>query len=477
MQVSEELSRPPVTASHRQQTIWLVFVALGALVVSLSQSILIPVLAQIPVLLSTSAEATQWMLTITLLVGAIAVPLMGRLGDMFGKKLLLVIALGSLVAGSLVSAVSNDIVTQIVGRGIQGVGLGAIPLGISLLATLLPRERSGSAVALISAMLGVGGALGLPTAGLIAQALDFHALFWITGAAGLVAFIGVLVLVPESGSPSGGHVDIFGALLLSAALISLLLPLSQANKWGWGSFAVIGLLVLAAVLIVVFGWWQTRSTSPIVDLASLRRHPIIFTNIASLLFGFALFASLIGTANYVQAPEASGYGFGSTPLVAGLTLLPSGLAMLVLSPVAAKLVARIGAHVTLAIGSAVIALGWVMRIFVHDQLWQIIVGATVVGIGTGIGYAAMPSLINTYTPKSELASANSINSLVRSLGSSLASAVGGTILASLTTSLGAHVLPSLAAYRLLFVMCAAAAVLSLILALLIPGRGRRDVTV
>lgn len=466
-------SAPPVSIGRGR--VWLFFVALGALAVSLSQSILVPVLPVLPAELGTSAESTQWLLTSTLLVGAIAVPFVGKLGDMFGKRLMLLVALGTLVGGSILTAVTSNIALLIIGRAVQGVSLAAIPLGISLLSTLLPRERAGSAIALISAMLGVGGALGLPLAGLVAQSSDFHILFWITAAAGIIAFFGVLLLVPESPSRTGGRIDFLGALLLSLALVSLLLPLAQGRTWGWGSFLVIGLFVLSLILFACFGWWQTRSADPLVDLAALRRRPILLTNIASLLFGFALFASLIGTSSYVQAPIESGYGFGSSMLVAGLAMLPSGLCMLLLSPVAAKMVSVIGAHQTLAVGAGVIALGWILRIFLTGSLTQVIIGTTIVGIGTGIGYAAMPSLINTYSPREELASANSINSLLRSLGSSIASAVGGTILASFTIALGAAALPSLTGFRVLFIMCAAAAIASVIVSLLIPGRRKESV--
>ena len=468
--ITDAPSVPGTAESGARGRVWLFFVALGALGVSLSQSILVPVLPILPAELGTSAEATQWLLTSTLLVGAIAVPFVGKLADMFGKRLMLLVAIGTLVGGSILTAVTSDIVLLIIGRAVQGISLAAIPIGISLLSALLPRDRAGTAVALISAMLGVGGALGLPLAGLVAQSSDFHVLFWVTAIAGLVAFIGVLVLVPESPSRTGGHVDFLGAVLLSLALVSLLLPLAEGRAWGWGSLPVIGLLVLSVILFVVFGWWQVRSRDPLVDLVALRRRPILLTNVASLLFGFALFASLIGTSSYVQAPVESGYGFGASMLVAGLAMLPSGLCMLLLSPVAAKMVAKTGAHQTLAIGAGIIALGWVLRIFLTGSIAEVVIGTTIVGIGTGIGYAAMPSLINKYSPREELASANSINSLLRSLGSSLASAIGGTVLASFTVALGAAALPSLTGFRVLFIMCAAAALASVIVSLLIPGR-------
>jgi MFS family permease len=457
--------------SPRRATLELVVVGLGALAVSLAQSVLIPVLGILPARLNTSAGNVSWLLTSTLLVAAVSVPIMGRLGDMFGKRLMLLVAVGALVVGSLITAVTDNIALLILGRSIQGVSAAAIPLGISLLATLMPRERVGSSIALISAMLGVGGSLGLPLAGFVAEHADFHALFWITAAAGLVAFVGILTIVPESAGRSGGRVDLVGATLLAAGLVCLLLPLAQSHDWGWGDPRVASLLVASAVLLVAFGWSQVRIRDPLVDLHALRRKPIVATNVASILFGFALFASFIGTAPFVEAPESSGYGFGSSLLVGGLVLLPSGLAMLLLSPVAAKLISLRGAPQTLALGATVVAAGWLMRIVWSGSLFEVILGTTVVGMGTGIGYAAMPSMINAHSPASEIAAANGLNSLFRSLGSSLASAIGGSILAADTVILGSFAVPSLSAYRELFALCAGASLLAAVIVLMVPRHG------
>lgn len=462
-----------MTTATKPQTeprvgVWLFFVGTAALVVSLSQTILIPVLGILPEKLDTSVANVQWLLTSTLLVAAVAVPFMGRLGDMFGKRRLLLIAVGALVAGSVLTAVTSNIALLIIGRGIQGLSAAAIPLGISLLSSLIPRERAGAAIATVSAMLGVGGALGLPLAAVVAQNYDFHVLFWVSAGLGALAFIGILTVVPEDSSRTGGKVDYIGAVLLGAALVSLLFPLSETSDWGWGSFKVIGLLVLSAVLFVVFTFTQTRIAQPLVDLVTLRRRPILLTNIASVFFGFALFASLIGTASYVQAPESTGYGFGSSIIVGGLAMLPSGVMMLLLAPVSAAVAGRIGAPRTLTIGALIVAAGWIMRIVATGSLWEIIIGTTVVGAGTGIGYAAMPTIINAHTPSSELAAANGLNSLVRSVGSSLASAIGGSLLAASTLMIGGAEIPSLDAYRQLFALCAGASVLAALIALMIP---------
>ena len=476
MSESEEVDVPRVArdaeiAAHTspaRANLELVVVGLGALVVSLAQSVLVPVLGILPAKLHTSAGNVSWLLTSTLLVAAVSVPIMGRLGDMFGKRRMLLVAVGALTVGSLITAVTSNIALLIVGRAIQGASAAAIPLGISLLAALMPRERVASSIALISAMLGVGGSLGLPLAGFVAEHADFHVLFWITSAAGLIAFVGIMAIVPESAGRVGGRVDLVGAVLLAAGLVCLMLPLAQSSAWGWGDPKVAILLASSAVLLAVFGWSQTRIREPLVDLQALRRKPIVATNIASILFGFALFASFIGTASYVEAPAESGYGFGSSLLVGGLAMLPSGLAMLLLSPVAARLIRLRGAPQTLALGAALVAVGWLLRIVWSGSLFEVIVGTTVVGMGTGVGYAAIPSMINAHTPPTEIGAANGLNSLFRSLGSTLASAVGGSLLAANTVIIGTFAVPSLSAYRDLFAICGAASLLAALVVLLVP---------
>jgi MFS family permease len=452
----------------------LLLVGLGALVVSLSQSVLVPVLGELQ---SEFGSDANWLLTSTLLVAAVSVPIMGRLGDMYGKRLLLLVAMGALTIGSLVDAFAQDLGWLIVGRAIQGASSAAIPLGISLLATLMPKERVASSVAVISAMLGVGGSLGLPLAGFVAERWDWHTLFWINAAVGVLAFIGILMVVPESHHREGGRVDVVGAVLLSAGLVCLILPLEQGQSWGWGSGRVWGLLAVAVALLVAFAAYELRRREPLVDLAALRRRPILTTNLASICFGFALFASFIGTSTFIEAGSWTGYGFGSSLLVGGLALLPSGLMMLLFSPVAARMIGVRGAPQTLALGAFIVAVGWVLRIVMTAELWQVIVGTTVIGIGTGIGYAAMPSLINAYTPAHEIAAANGLNTLFRSLGSTLATAVGTSILASslVYRVVNGHVVDgasSLAAYRWLFAVCALAAVLAAALVLTIPQERR-----
>jgi len=447
-------------------------VALCGVIVALTQTLLVPVLPEIQLALGSSTSGTQWLLTVTLLVAAVAVPVFGRLGDLYGKRLMLMVAAAALLVGSLICAFSDSLGWLIVGRAISGASAAAIPLGISLIGSVLPAKRAGSGIALVSATLGIGGALGLPLAALVAEHADYHALFWICVAGGVIALVGVRLAVAEPPRVARGRLDLVGTALLAAALVALLLPLAQATRWGWSDPKTVGLLAAAVLLLVVFVLAERRIASPLVDLVVNARPALLLTNVASICVGFALFASLIGTAAYVQAPAASGYGFGSSVLASGMAMAPSGIAMLLLSPVSAKLSERFGPKTALALGAAVIAVGFLSRIVLTGSYLQIVIGTTIAGAGTGIAYAAMPSLILRGAPAAELAAANGLNALARSVGSSLASAIGGTILAASTITLGAYALPSLTAYRVLFAACAGAAVLGGLIALVIPTPDR-----
>ncbi|GIM90621.1 MFS transporter [Paractinoplanes toevensis] len=467
MSQAVELEVPPTAPGKTwtgRQVVILLVIGVGALMVSLTQSLLVPVMSELAVDLNTGSDGIAWLLTSTLLVGAVAVPAFGRLGDLYGTRRMVLVALSALVAGSLICALSDTLAWMIVGRAVVGLSVAVVPLSISLIGVTLPKEHAGSGIAVISAMLGVGGALGLPLAGVIAEYADYHVLFWICVAGGILAIPGIVLLVPEPVRSAKGRMDLAGTALLGGGILALLLPLAQGDSWGWGSGRTIGLFVAAAVLLVAFVLFELRIKSPLVDVRTTARPALLLTNVASLFVGFALFATLIGTATYVQAPAATGYGFGKSILVGGLCMLPGGIIMLLLSPVSAKLKPRIA----LIVGSLIIAVGFLSRIWLTGSLWEVVLGATIAGAGTGIAYAAMPGLIIHAAPRSELAAANGLNALFRSVGSSLASALGGAILAAKTIDLGGHALPSLGAYQLLFAICAGAAILAAALAVFIP---------
>ncbi|MBW0105272.1 MFS transporter, partial [Pseudonocardia sp. KRD291] len=240
--------------------------ALAGIVVSLQQTTVVPLLPQFPRLLGSSAADTTWIVTATLLAGAVATPVVGRLADMFGKRRMLLVCLVILVIGSVIGSFSYSLVPLVIGRALQGLAAGVVPLGISLMRDQLPPERLGSATALMSASLGVGGALGLPLSALVAQTSDWHVLFWASSALGVVVIGLVLLAVPESAQRAGGRFDLLGAVLLSTALVCLLLVVSKGSSWGWGDATTLTLLAIGVLSLAAWAWWELRTRQPLVDL-------------------------------------------------------------------------------------------------------------------------------------------------------------------------------------------------------------------
>ncbi|WP_318306988.1 MFS transporter [Amycolatopsis solani] len=444
--------------------------AFAGIVVSLMQTLVIPLIPALPGLLHASAADATWAITATLLAGAVATPTVGRLGDMYGKRRMLLFSLGALVAGSTIGALSDSLAPMVAGRALQGLAAGVIPLGISIMRDELPAERLGSATALMSASLGVGGALGLPAAALLAENADWHVLFWTAAALGLVVVGLVVALVPESPVRTGGRFDVPGAAGLSIALVCLLLAISKGADWGWGSPATLGLFAAAVVVLLLWGRWELRTAQPLVDLRTTARRQVLLTNIASAVFGFAMFAMSLVLPQLLQLPAATGYGLGKSMLAVGLVMAPSGLVMMALAPVSARVSRTRGPKTTLMLGAVVVAAGYALGIVLMSAAWQLVVVSSIIGAGIGLAYGAMPALVMGAVPVSETAAANSLNTLMRSIGTSVSSATAGLVLARLTIHFGPATLPSQNGFRLVLAMGAAAALIALAVAAFLPRR-------
>ncbi|MFD6448539.1 MFS transporter [Promicromonospora sp. NPDC060204] len=442
----------------------LAFAGMGA---SFMQTILLPIQAELPVLLGVSRDVTAWVITVTLLVAAICTPISGRLGDMYGKKTVALVLLGLLALGSVVAALSPSVVLLIVGRGLQGMGMGVVPLGISILRDVLHRDRLGSGIALVSATLGVGGALGLPISAFVTERYDWHVVFWVAAGIGLLALALVAWVVPVSTLRAGGRLDVVGVVGLAIGLTGVLLAVSRGNDWGWGSPRTLGLLLGGLVVLLVWGWYELRIEEPLVDLRVTARGTVLFTNLASIAMGFALFASNVVFPQLLELPTAAG-GLGLTLMQASLILMPSGLVMLAMSPISGRLAHRFGAKPLLASGAAVIAVSYVIAVVVDLDVWHVLVVNIVVGVGIGLGFAAMPALIMQVVPSHETGAANGLNTLMRSLGTTSAAAVVGGVLAAGGAQFEGVPVPSGDAFRTALLLGLLASLVCTVLALLIP---------
>jgi predicted MFS family arabinose efflux permease len=446
------------------------------LAVSLMQTLVVPLLPQFPRLLQASTATVAWLVTATLVAGAVCAPVLGRLGDMYGKRRMLLVALGLVTVGSALGAVAPNVGVLIAARVLQGASLGVVPLGISIMRDVLPPGKVGSGIALMSSSLGIGGAIGLPVTGLVAQQASWRWLFAGASVVGAVQFLLVRRIVRESPVRSGGRFDLLGALGLGAALVCLLLAVSKGTEWGWGSTRVGGLLVAAVVLFATWSRWELRTRSPLVDLRVSARPAVLWTNIASVLIGFGMFAAFLVTTQILQAPVASGYGFGLSLVAAGLVLLPIGGAMTIFSPVSARVSSRRGARTTLVLGTAVLAVGNIALATLPGSLPLIMAASTVTAVGAALAYSALPLLIMDAVPASETAAANSLNTLMRMLGTSSCSAVVAAVATGLTTVVDGRVLPSATAYTVVFAAAAVAAVAGSTIAALTPRRAPHAAT-
>ncbi|MFA1540271.1 MFS transporter [Actinomadura monticuli] len=447
--------------------------ALAGVTAAVMQTLVTPLIAELPKILHTSPSNSAWVITVTLLVGAVCVPVFGRLGDLVGKRPMLLVCAAPLIAGSVVCALSSSVVPMIIGRGLQGMGMGMVPLGIALLRDVVPAEKLSSSIAVVSASMGIGGGLGLPIAAAVAEYTSWRVLFW--GSTAMAVIIAVLIwrLIPRvPAGAKGERFDVPGAVGLGIGLICLLLAVSKGADWGWSSATTIGLFAAAVVALLVWGAWEIRTKQPIVDLRTTARPRVLLTNLASIFVGVGMYASMLIVPQLLQYPRATGYGLGQSMLAAGLWMAPAGIVMMLVSPLGGKITNIRGPKFTLVIGILVVAAGYGASLGLMGAAWGLMVGLMIINCGVGLAYGAMPALILSSVPLSETAAANGFNTLMRSLGTSIGAAVIGVVLAEMTIDLGGHELASENGFRVGLLIGCGVALLAAAIAAAIPA-GRR----
>jgi MFS family permease len=444
--------------------------AFAGIVVAVMQTLLVPVIKDLPQLLDTTPSNATWVLTSTLLSGAVATPIMGRLGDLYGKRRMLLASLAVMVVGALISGFTSALIPMIVGRTLQGFAMGAIPLGIGLMRDELPRERLGSAMALMSSSIGVGGGLALPLAAAVAQNTDWHVLFFGAAGLGVLSIVLTLVAVPETKTRAQGSFDLLGALGLSLGLVLFLLPITKGSDWGWTSVTTLGLFAASALVLLLWGVLELRIPAPLVDLRTTARREVLLTNLASIMVGVSFYVVSLVLPQLLQLPTATGYGLGQSMVVAGLCVAPLGLTMMFTAPVYARLSAKYGPKSTLILGLLIIAVGYGAGLGLMSAAWQTVVVSVVLGTGIGLAYSSLPALIVGAVDPSETGAANGLNTLMRSIGTSVSSAVIGMVLANTAHHVGGVAIPTMHGFRVSFLIATAAVAVGILLAVFLPGR-------
>jgi EmrB/QacA subfamily drug resistance transporter len=443
--------------------------AMGVGAFALLQSLVIPVLTTVQHELHTTQSTVTWVLTAYLLSASIMTPILGRVGDMTGKKRVFVATLVALAVGSLLAAVAPSIGVLIVARVIQGFAGGMLPVAFGIIRDEFPADKVAGAVGVIAALTAVGAGLGIVLAGPIVGALNYHWLFWLPLILTVVAAVSAVLFVPESPVRTPGRISWQPALLLSGWLVTLLVALSEAPSWGWRSGSVLGLL--AATVVLAAGWAvaELRAATPLIDMKMMRRTAVWTNNLVALLIGVGMYATFAFLPEFVQTPAAAGYGFGASITRSGLMLLPSAVTMFIVGLFAGRLARGLGGRTLVIVGCLIGSGAMSMLAFAHHHQWEIYVSSALMGIGFGLAFSAMSALIVAAVPPSQTGVASGMNANIRTIGGS----IGAAVMASIVTSrLEPSGLPIQAGYTTGFAVMAGALLLAALAGLLMPSARR-----
>lgn len=466
--MANEARRAPIGRS-------LTILGVAATAYALAQTSVVPAVGEIAVSLHASQQSVAWTLTSYLVSAAVLTPVIGRLGDMFGKRRLLVTSLVLFACGAALAAVSNSVALIVGGRVLQGAGGGIFPLCFGIIRDEFPEARRPSAIGLMSAIAGIGGGVGLLVGGLLVDHASYRWIFWSGTAMAMAAAISAQLLLPESPTREPGRIDLIGTLLLATGVTAPLIAVSQASAWGWGSARFIGLVSAGLLLLAIFATVERRTSEPLVDMTIFTLRPVLITNVTTLLVGFGMFGVFLLVPQLTETPKASGYGFGGDATLSGLLMLPGSLTMMLFGPLSGRLASRFGGKTPLVLGGLITAVGMLLLAVAHGSPGSVLGLTMVVFAGVGLAFAAMPNLIVDSVPASKTGEATGVNALVRSVGSSLGAQLIASILAgSVTRSVG---LPTERAFQFSFLLGAAGALLATMVALAIPSTRGEQLTV
>jgi EmrB/QacA subfamily drug resistance transporter len=453
----------------------------AAMTFALMQTFLIPALPKLQADLGTSPTWVTWTVTAYLLTGCVATPLIGRLGDQHGKVRWMLISLAVFLVGSVAAIFAWSIGSLIAFRAIQGVGAAVFPLSFAIIRDEFPAERQSIAMGLVSAVLGVGGGVGIVASGLIVDHASWRWLFVVAAVAVAAAIVLVWRFVPESPVRAPSSVDVWGALTLSGGLVCALVALTEGQRLGWGSPAIVALFAGAALLLALWVLVELRVKDPMVDMRMLVRRTVLFTNLTALLSGFALYMTWVILPTFYQLPSGlpdslsgvADYGFGTSVTVAGLWMLPTSLAILFAGPLAGAIGRRHGSRGPLVAGMLFVAAGSAGIATWHAEAWQPALSFILCGIGVGFAFAVMPKLIVDAVRPTETGVATGMNTVVRTVGGVVGAQIGAVMLAA-SYAPGTSV-PTEAGFVHAFWIGAASALVAALAAIFVgPGKPRPE---
>lgn len=408
----------------------------AVLAFAVQQTSIVPAVHDVQRSLGGSDEWASWLVTVYLMVATVATMAMGRLGDLYGRRRMLLVGLGVFAVGSVGGAVAPDLGTLIGCRALQGVGGSVYPLTLALARENVPDKHVTAALSILSGAFGAGTAIGFVAGGMLGEYVSWRAIFGV--GAVLVVLAGLLVwrYVPAAGARASGRYDLFGSVTFSIAAIALLAGVTLVTTIGAAAPATVGLLVLALAATVVSVRHTRRTEEPLVDLAVFRNRKVVVANLATIGLGWSLFGSYLLLPQLArQDPETAGYGLGVHSGTVGLLMLPLALAQSVCAPLAGRLSRRLPARVVFAGGLVLVTAGVAILAVTGSGTARIVVAMLLLGAGVGAALQA-GSVVATEAVPSDVAGVSaSVNSTVRRL----AGGVGGqisTLLLVVTASSG-----------------------------------------
>ena len=425
-----DLAQPTALRSPRYLIATLVY---SALMVSLVSSLGAPLVPTIAAARHVSLTDAQWVLTVTLIVGAVGTPLLGRLGDGGERRHVLIGGLAVVTLGLLVASASSTFAMLLVGRALQGIGVGLVPLTFAIARQFIPADRLRSTIAILSVTAATGVGLGYYMTGLIADAFSYRVAFGVAAVLAAAATFMAWAAVPSSIPERTVGVDWGGAAMLAIALGTLLLALSEGDQWHWSSPSVLGLIAVAVVFGVAWVVFEHRLQHPLVELKYLRVRNVFVANVVAILLSFGMFIALTLVIRLVQTPASAGYGFHVSTATTGLLIMPLSIATLVSSRAAVVIGRRFSQSAVMVTGALAVTVGMLLLALHRNHLGEVCVSMALLGVGVGMTYAAMPALIMRAVPVEETGSATGLNQTMRIVGGSLGSALGATLLAAQTT--------------------------------------------
>jgi MFS family permease len=357
-------------------------------------------------------------------VGAVA----AALGAIVGNRRMLAVVLGLLLVGSIIAALATNLSMLIAGRVIQGVSMGVQALSIGIIANFWRGRAMHRAMSMIVLSMGIGAVIAYLMSGLIWRSGgNWRTLFWVVTVATALDLLLAFAFVKETRRITGVRVDYVGCVGLVAWTVLILLPLSQANSWGWGSTKLLGLLLPGVALLMLWVLWELRTAAPLIDLRLLKRTGawqggLVWLTIA---LGFIIPASFL--PYLLQTPTSSGFGFGKSLFVVSLTLATSAVVMCVVSPSAAAVMRRLGPKGTMLLGMLFSLNGFGMA-FAHGSLWLVVLWLALNGIPASFAGSASYAVAAEAVEPEKGVVLGTVYNAAAGIGCSISSAVVGYVL-------------------------------------------------